>query len=250
MKSTMKGLILGIIICIIGATSASSVIYPCPPEGLPRLRHATSCTKYIQCISGIPVVRHCAEGLRFNAATGKCRVPNLAMCQHDEFLCPVFDDPHNSVYLPDNNDCSIYYLCHNGVPRRFDCDEGLQWNSRNQTCDFPDRANCSPLNIECPQDDFQTIPHPRECNRFFRCIMGQHFEARCPDGTLFDVIRGECYNAEHALCFMPTPPVSTTPAPVTTPTPPLNTTPGPTTTPTPPVNTTPALKGNVAANQK
>uniref|UniRef100_A0A1B0DLW1 Chitin-binding type-2 domain-containing protein n=1 Tax=Phlebotomus papatasi TaxID=29031 RepID=A0A1B0DLW1_PHLPP len=258
----MEGIILGIVV-LISAVSASSVIYPCPETGIARLPHATSCTRYIQCISGIPVVRHCAEGLRFSTINDRCRTPDVAGCGHDEFLCPLFDDPENLVYLSDNENCSIYFLCHNGVPERFECDPGLQWNIRDQKCDFPDRANCRLVNIDCPESGFTVVPHPYNCDRFFRCVNGRSYEARCPDEMSFDVIRGECYDRNSAKCFEPSPPVSTTPNPPlnttaptppinttpetttvnTTPTPPLNTTPTP--RPTPPVSTTPQYKGNV-----
>ncbi|XP_059622360.1 peritrophin-1-like [Phlebotomus argentipes] len=224
----MKGLLLGTLF-VIGA-SASSVIYPCPDIGLMRFAHATSCTKYVQCIAGVPVIRECAEGLRYNRFTNQCRLPNLAICNHDEFLCPLFDDPNNLIYLSHNTDCSVYFLCDRGVPRRFECDTGLHWNIRNNTCDFPERANCRHVNIDCPEDDVTMVPHPHHCDRFFRCVLGEPHEARCPDEKYFDAILGQCYDRNYATCFLPSPPINTTP------TPPVNT------TPTPPVVTTPGMK--------
>ncbi|XP_055685508.1 protein obstructor-E-like [Lutzomyia longipalpis] len=233
----MAGIFLAIVL-LISAVGATTVIYPCPELGLARLPHATSCTKYVQCISGIHVIHECAEGLRYSSFNNRCRLPNLAGCGHDEFLCPLFHDPENLVYLADNDDCAVYYLCYNGVPQRFDCDEGLHWNVRDRKCDFPERANCRLVNINCPDSGFQVVPHPHNCERFFRCVSGQQFEARCPDGMLFDAIRNECYDRNYATCFLPSPPVNTTPTPPinTTPTPPVNT------TPTPPVSTTPQVK--------
>uniref|UniRef100_A0A6P7H201 Uncharacterized protein LOC114345099 n=1 Tax=Diabrotica virgifera virgifera TaxID=50390 RepID=A0A6P7H201_DIAVI len=56
-------------------------------------------------------------------------------------VCPVVDG-YDSVYaaLPD---CSKFCLCLNGVPFEHQCSDGLLFNPRSNTCDWPQRTSCS-----------------------------------------------------------------------------------------------------------
>jgi hypothetical protein len=56
-------------------------------------------------------------------------------------VCPP--DDGNLVLLPEPNDCSIYYLCDNGVPRWHECPDGLYYCAEKQICDWMWDTDCS-----------------------------------------------------------------------------------------------------------
>ncbi|GAB0098655.1 hypothetical protein DMENIID0001_144240 [Sergentomyia squamirostris] len=202
----------------------ASVQYPCPPFLPFRLPHTTSCSKFVQCIGGVATVRECDVGLSFNAVLGECTFPEFSNCVHDQQPCPLFNDPDNLVYLSDSESCESYYLCYNNQPHSFKCINGLQWDSVAHLCRRPDDANCEPSGVICPPNGTALVPSPVSCEYFYFCIDGHGYGSTCPEGTLFDIVRNFCVPAEEAVCLgpapttpgttpMPTPPVSTTPAP-------------------------------------
>ena len=55
-----------------------------------------------------------------------------------EFLCPA-----NSGHFPDSSRCDVYYQCAGGTAHRYSCHSGLQWNIKNNLCDWADSVDCS-----------------------------------------------------------------------------------------------------------
>ena len=55
--------------------------------------------------------------------------------------CPEVDPPM-SAYLPDTEDCTIYYECSNGEPIPNVCPPGLEFNPTLHVCDTPEHAQC------------------------------------------------------------------------------------------------------------
>ncbi|PSN39609.1 hypothetical protein C0J52_06909 [Blattella germanica] len=56
--------------------------------------------------------------------------------------CPE-TQPGYTVYIPDPNDCSIFYECSFGVPYQLSCPVGLHFNPVSHICDTPEHAGCS-----------------------------------------------------------------------------------------------------------
>ncbi len=55
--------------------------------------------------------------------------------------CP-FDDSGFTVLLPNPENCSTFFLCSNGVPILMSYPDGLHFNDRLDTCDWPRYAGC------------------------------------------------------------------------------------------------------------
>lgn len=101
-----------------------------------------SCDKFVQCFSGVAVVRDCAPGLHYNAKLENCMEPSAAECYQDEAACPLYNDPTNLIYHQDDVECGKYYLCYDNKLHDFTCAEGLHFDVANQRCAYPEDAEC------------------------------------------------------------------------------------------------------------
>lgn len=173
--------------------------YPCPPFGLTRLPHSTSCEKYIQCFAGEAVERECGPDLHYNAEKENCMEPNLASCYRPQ--CPLYNDPANLVYIADYLECDKYYLCYNNEPYQYRCAEGLHWDEDNEVCTSPAEAECTDYEITCRPGETHNLPNPRFCNQFYFCLQGESFPTACPADLLFDIRINQCNYAGDATCF-------------------------------------------------
>ncbi|CAO3593011.1 unnamed protein product [Absidia cylindrospora] len=45
-------------------------------------------------------------------------------------------------YLPDPNDCSMYYRCINNSPIAFQCPTNLHWDAKDNLCQYAETACC------------------------------------------------------------------------------------------------------------
>jgi hypothetical protein len=45
-------------------------------------------------------------------------------------------------FLVDTEDCNVFYICDNGVPKRNVCGEGLYINPEHWVCDWPRNVDC------------------------------------------------------------------------------------------------------------
>uniref|UniRef100_A0A0C9R6H3 Putative tick mucins 4 n=1 Tax=Amblyomma americanum TaxID=6943 RepID=A0A0C9R6H3_AMBAM len=60
--------------------------------------------------------------------------------------CPPVDDKNaNATVLRNPFDCSTFYICSHGTPKLFNCSGDLVFNDKLKVCDYPDRADCVPL---------------------------------------------------------------------------------------------------------
>ncbi|XP_058458074.1 uncharacterized protein LOC131434870 [Malaya genurostris] len=93
----------------------------CPQTGIARLPVEGVCEQFVLCIGGTAYLRHCGDGLLFNATLEMCVNATESTCvtnQCDKTLGHPqgFEDPHN---------CMVYYICdENFLPVRFDCPKG------------------------------------------------------------------------------------------------------------------------------
>lgn len=158
-------------------------------------------------------------------------------------------------YFPSSTDCSQYYHCDAlGEAIQMNCPPGLEFHPIELTCDWPN-GFCSigqttteistgptdepettiepetpEINEECPEvDDVNNpvhLPHPTDCNKFFKCLQGVAYEHVCPEGQHWSIDNNWCVFPENANC-----PLSTTESTGTT-----DGTVDPTTTPEPEIH--------------
>lgn len=96
-----------ILIFLIALTTLVQAQSPvCDPNTIEWLPHPTDCTKYYICFHGIAHLMSCAPDLHFNRFTTQCMLPQDAQCEWDP-RCPLVDDPHNPVFVPDEVDCQV-----------------------------------------------------------------------------------------------------------------------------------------------
>lgn len=97
----------------------------CPPvDGANPvyLAHATSCTLYYVCSSGIPLERQCAQGLHFNPILRICDIPANANCgaggvrniSHIVPICDTFISLNFLLHCNRNN-IKLYYYFQFGI---------------------------------------------------------------------------------------------------------------------------------------
>ncbi|MDR1719984.1 MAG: carbohydrate-binding module family 14 protein [Dysgonamonadaceae bacterium] len=68
--------------------------------------------------------------------------------------CPK-DDNGFTIYIPDPDCCSQYYVCSNGTAVRKKCPKGLVWDDFTECCTFPDcvfGSYCT--DFDCDEDDY------------------------------------------------------------------------------------------------
>lgn len=127
-----------------------------------KLPHETSCSLYYTCQNGRRVIQKCREGMHFNIETNRCELKKNAGCMHPESTdvteeiestipvpnvicigeCPSTNSVNHMVNLP-TNDCSKFCTCSNGVPVVQSCPTGLHYDTKNQSCNWPNKAKCA-----------------------------------------------------------------------------------------------------------
>lgn len=88
----------------------------CPDEGFKLISHPRNCEKYILCLDGEEVSElTCPDELHFSRITRSCVDPRAAGCEPFDWECPDNGDPSERVFIPNQDDCSAYYLCWQGM---------------------------------------------------------------------------------------------------------------------------------------
>lgn len=131
--------------------------------------HPTVCSQYLKCDGGVLTVQDCPPFLHWNATVSACDWPNLAGCDpnagpvpmppgsEEENLgsppgseipgvvggtCSVGEDEGHGLYFPHPGFCTHYLACDNGILIERECPNGLHWYAAEQTCNWPEVANC------------------------------------------------------------------------------------------------------------
>ena len=58
------------------------------------------------------------------------------------YSCPDQDDELNPVFLPDDTDCSSYFVCFRGNAISRDCATGFWWDVVYNWCTIPEEVTC------------------------------------------------------------------------------------------------------------
>jgi hypothetical protein len=202
----------------------------CPPsnEGWAvHIPHEYDCTKFYKCDWGVPKLFECEPGLHFSVTTERCEYPEDANCELGTATtrptttrsttslvttttpypvgarCPIDDDPFNNpIFLPHEEDCSLFYMCFFGDLILYQCSvPGTHWSVELNRCDDPEIANCRlgqetsslattttrrPWDPRCPliedPENPVHLPHEYNCNLFYRCDNGERLLEYCPGG--------------------------------------------------------------------
>ena len=75
-------------------------------------------------------------------------------------ICPERDPEDYSILL-ENEDCSKYCLCSNGLPIVNACPKGLHFSVKDQTCTWPIDAECSRDLNDFSENSYDWLFRPR-----------------------------------------------------------------------------------------
>lgn len=130
--------------------------------------------------------------------------------------CKAHEDGE-PTFLPDSQDCRIFYECSNGVPIKQVCADGMYWDPSRNVCDDPKNVQCEnkPMrekqNLKprtpvgkcpVPQGTHPVyLPDSESCTIFYECDeSGNACEKQCPPGTEFNPTLSVCDNPQSAGC--------------------------------------------------
>lgn len=134
----MKHFSLALLAALVGLSAGSHVssdVYPCPHSGVVRLAHASSCSKFVQCVNGFAVEEECAQGMFFSTEHQYCTEPVYAKCTVEQNPCPAWTDVERLVFLTNGRNCNNYFMCFDGKPLSFNCAPGFSFNANTNQCD-------------------------------------------------------------------------------------------------------------------
>ncbi|XP_052844449.1 uncharacterized protein LOC128257470 isoform X1 [Drosophila gunungcola] len=149
----------------------------CKARGLESFCYDRTCTKYVLCFDGTPVIQQCSDGLQYNAQTDRCDYPQYVDCADN--LCIRQNNPDDIVYIASKAKCDKYFVCMNGLPMVQNCTSGLQYNPTTQSCDFPSRVNCT---VE-PTEEYPALRPSSSTHRRHQVSLGGRPLCSPPDAT-------------------------------------------------------------------
>jgi hypothetical protein len=180
----------------------------CPATGIEQIPDPEDCERFILCINGFEIPLSCGPGLHFSPSERACMSPEDAECEEpNQWKCPEVDTPGVIVFIPNTEDCTMYYLCWQGNEIPLRCGAGLHWSISENRCLPPDEAKCpwADDDIEkCPEEGIIAISHPESCERYILCVNGHEVERDCPFGLHFSRELRNCAHPLIANCVEPT----------------------------------------------
>ncbi|CAK1580894.1 unnamed protein product [Parnassius mnemosyne] len=149
--------------------------------------------------------------------------PEAAEIEFLENGCPV--DPVIHWLLPHENDCSLFFYCVWGEKVQRSCPNSLHFNRKLQVCDWPQFAECTVNDItgiillvsflalfgigyadnQCPKEQetnwqIELLLKHEDCDKFYKCTLGQPIEMRCPGGLYFNTEISQCDWKDNVDC--------------------------------------------------
>ncbi|XP_017016324.1 probable chitinase 10 [Drosophila kikkawai] len=179
----------------------------CESFALSSFCYDNTCTKYVLCYYGRPVLRQCHDQLQYNNMTDRCDFPQFVDCVAND--CSATNNPNNITYIASKASCSKYFVCSNGRPWEQECSAGLLYNPECQCCDYAKNVECSidatarnikpysrsPLrraDIQCPQVGIHFYPHKYRQDAYYYCVDGRGVTLDCTPGLHYDPKVAEC----------------------------------------------------------
>ncbi|KAH8379051.1 hypothetical protein KR009_002815 [Drosophila setifemur] len=187
--------------------SAVQCLPSCQTMVLSSFCYDNTCTKYVLCYYGRPVLRECHDGLQYNNVTDRCDFPQYVDCVANN--CSATDQPENIIFLASKSSCSKYFVCSDGRPWEQECAPGLAYNPECECCDYAKNVDCqiealarnikpysrSPLrraDIECPQNGVHFYAHKSRRDAYYYCVDGRGVTLDCTPGLHYDPKVEEC----------------------------------------------------------
>jgi hypothetical protein len=105
-------------------------------------------------------------------------------------------------FFPNVCNCTQFYRCNHGVHLLQSCPSGLHWNSKFNTCDWPQNVDC--FTQTCQSADSSKsiyLPNLNDCHFFYQCHNGILYCMECPPGLHFNTKLNVCDYPTSAGCF-------------------------------------------------
>ncbi|ETN65698.1 hypothetical protein AND_002519 [Anopheles darlingi] len=131
-----------------------------------------------------------------------------------DLRCPQYDNPTKPIHLAHPTDCGKFQKCFSGRAFTISCPPGQEFGVQIQRCDYPSFAKCrqgmvlakpepaefsydlGSTDSRCPRFDDPLrpahLPHPTDCQRFYKCFAGRAFELQCPPGQEWATTLNRC----------------------------------------------------------
>ncbi|XP_055595390.1 peritrophin-44-like [Uranotaenia lowii] len=104
------------------------------------------CSAYYICMNREPLLRDtCLGDLLFNRELRTCDLPENVECEVEGLPPSMYRCPATGLaFIPHLEDCSLYYICINGVQNETPtaCAPGLQFDIETSSCRRPEEATC------------------------------------------------------------------------------------------------------------
>lgn len=126
--------------CVSATDNDVKCLPECEAFNLTSFCYDRTCTKYVLCYYGIPVLRECYDGLQYNAETDRCDFPEYVDCVEND--CPQYMSISSIRYLPSKAQCSKYFICSDGMAWPQECASGLFFNPKCNCCDYASNVEC------------------------------------------------------------------------------------------------------------
>lgn len=122
----------------------------CPPQGRTQAVVAQSCTKYIECNSGIGTKTECPEGEEFSPSRYKCVPKDVSDCSKQKLRGALNNKCRNDrggspIYFQSES-CAEFKKCANQMAYIVKCADHCNWNNERKTCDWAKSFDCHKTN--------------------------------------------------------------------------------------------------------
>ncbi|XP_066940522.1 peritrophin-1-like [Macrobrachium rosenbergii] len=172
---------------VTGVGETSGVIEGCviPCKLGAYFQHPSDCSKFIQCAPAGPAVMSCPEGLIWNQHILTCDFPRSVSCETGKYL------------TPDGKPCNE--LPTEVPPTQPPTEESSGEGSSSEESSEEEGSSVEECEFKCPKAA-GIFAHPRDCRRYFTCLLRKPKEHKCPLGLHFNNKLKVCTTADLAKC--------------------------------------------------
>ncbi|KAH8411088.1 hypothetical protein KR222_002346, partial [Zaprionus bogoriensis] len=189
-----------------------------------RIPHALHCNLYYVCVRSLAILVQCADKQYFSAVLGECVMEVASdtdfrpQCERGQlpegemnsatFSCSSLQD---GSYVPDNRDCTKYYICARSLALTQRCADGTYFDAEqllclqddgvcpyvrkinvNQTLANLNDTNMPPNPMMCEGKHGYIMADPANCNNFYICVSNKLRGERCYSGYFFNATLNQC----------------------------------------------------------
>ncbi|EDW72612.2 uncharacterized protein Dwil_GK17093 [Drosophila willistoni] len=186
----------------------------CQNYNLTTFAYARTCSKYVLCYFGTPVLRECPDGLQYNSETDRCDFPEIVDCVDSQ--CSIYSNAYQLHFVASKKACDTYFICGNGIPKELTCAPGLYFSEKCLCCDLPKYSDCNitaldrkkplpPLKrsslerseLSCPPHGIHFYPHQTLQDSYYYCVHGHGLILNCTPGLVYDPTIQECRESQN-----------------------------------------------------